>query len=111
MLSLAGRLTGLREGERRKEALLKLLRLERLQNREMRFLSQGDKKKAVLGMELMANCSNLILEEPLKYLDHFSSKSLQTFLYYLNKEDQSRVEVNVSGALPLLGKFPHESRD
>ena len=61
VLSLAGRLTGLREGGRRKDALLKLLRLERVQNRELRFLSQGDQKKAVLGMELMAPCSNLIL--------------------------------------------------
>ena len=107
LLTLAGRLTGLSGSSNRKEAILKLLRLERVKDREMRFLSQGDQKKAVLGMELMAPVSDLLLEEPLHYLDHFSSKSLQAFLYFLDQEYQSSVRVSVGGPLPLLVEHIH----
>ena len=78
------------------------MRLERVKDRELRFLSQGDQKKVILGMELMAPVSNLLVEEPLKYLDHFSSKGLQAFLHYLDKSEQSKTKVSVRGSLPLL---------
>ena len=82
-----------------------MLRLERVKERELRFLSQGDQKKAILGMELMAPVSNLLVEEPLKYLDHFSAKGLQAFLHFLHKSDQSKTKISVKGSLPLLSGF------
>ena len=61
MLRFAGQVSALSRHSGREEAILKLLRLERVRHRELRFLSQGDQKKTALGMELMAPISNLFL--------------------------------------------------
>lgn len=88
LLSLAGSLSCIVNLAPRKAAILRVLHLQRVAHREMRFLSMGDQKKALIGMELMAASSNLLLDEPLKYLDTTSSRSLEAFLFFLEDSGQ-----------------------
>ncbi len=101
-LAHAGRINGLADVDARRDALLSLLKLDRVAHRPMRTLSQGDQKKAAVAMELMAGEGHLLLEEPLKLMDNASAKKLQTFLHFLGREQGGRLAVTVKGSLPLL---------
>ena len=64
----------------RKNIFLDIFRLKEKKNRLLRELSQGEQKKALIAMELISVKGNLLLREPLKNLDEFSSRRLTTLM-------------------------------
>ena len=81
----------------RKKVLLNLFCLEEKKSRQLRELSQGEQKKALMAMELFPMKGNLLLRNPLKNLDEFSARRLKTLLWLISQEKERGFRISVTG--------------
>ena len=98
-LDFAFRCSGLRKARfiaKRKSTLLQLFSLTKKHDRLIGELSQGEQKKTLILMELVALKANLIFSNPLKNLDEASKRRFVAMLFLLETGIQSNFQINVT---------------
>ncbi|HFL8824391.1 MAG TPA: ATP-binding cassette domain-containing protein [Candidatus Azoamicus sp. OHIO1] len=67
-------------------AIIKLLKLEKLLNRNIKTLSGGEKQRISLGQTLLTNPELILMDEPFSSQDINMKKCIMTYLKNINKE-------------------------
>lgn len=90
-LSLMAQLSGMSKDASisSQQELLKLIKIEHLANRKLRFLSKGQKQRAMLAQALIAKPKLLILDEPFSGLDPVGRKEFRDIFLNCKKEGTS----------------------
>lgn len=80
-----------KQDNQRVDEILKLLNLEKLQNKSTHLISDGERQKAMIGKALAQESATLILDEPTAFLDYSNRLKTIELLNKLAKEENKLV--------------------
>jgi ABC-type multidrug transport system ATPase subunit len=104
-MALRTQLSGTRDFEPRLRHILEMTGLTELEDRRVKVLSGGQKRRLGLALELVTNPCLLLCDEVTSGLDPKSEQEITELLRVLSRENEQRIVINVTHSLASLQAF------